>query len=143
RTQPPRPPSSLSSCAALRPSTPRAVAARREVGDHLGMRYGIVVTSGDPRLAARLAAEAEGAGWDGVSTFDAIAIGADPMYDPWVVLAAMAMRTARVRLGAIVFAPARRRPWKLAREAISLDVLSGGRLVLPVGLGTLDDAGFG
>jgi alkanesulfonate monooxygenase SsuD/methylene tetrahydromethanopterin reductase-like flavin-dependent oxidoreductase (luciferase family) len=49
----------------------------------------------------------------------------------------------RVRLGAIVFAPARRRPWKLAREAISLDVLSGGRLVLPVGLGTLDDAGFG
>ena len=42
-----------------------------------------------------------------------------------------------------MFAPARRRPWKLAREAVSLDVLSGGRLVLPVGLGTLDDAGFG
>ena len=107
------------------------------------MRYGIVVTSGDPRLAADLAAEAEDAGWDGVFTYDAIAIGADPMYDPWIVLAAMAMRTRRVRLGAIVFAPARRRPWKLAREAISLDVLSGGRLVLPVGLGTLDDAGFG
>ena len=47
------------------------------------------------------------------------------------------------RLGAIVFAPARRRPWKLAREAVSLDVLSNGRLVLPVGLGALDDAGFG
>ena len=107
------------------------------------MRYGIVLTTGDPRLAADLAAEAEDAGWDGVFTFDAIAIGADPMYDPWIVLAAMAMRTRRVRLGAIVFAPARRRPWKLAREAVSLDVLSGGRLVLPVGLGTLDDAGFG
>ena len=65
------------------------------------------------------------------------------MYDPWIMLAAMAMRTQRVRLGAIVFAPARRRPWKLAREAVTLDVLSGGRLVLPVGLGTLDDAGFG
>jgi alkanesulfonate monooxygenase SsuD/methylene tetrahydromethanopterin reductase-like flavin-dependent oxidoreductase (luciferase family) len=107
------------------------------------MRYGIVLTTGDPRLAADLAAEAEDAGWDGVFTFDAIAIGPDPMYDPWIVLAAMAMRTQRVRLGAIVFAPARRRPWKLAREAVSLDVLSGGRLVLPVGLGTLDDAGFG
>jgi alkanesulfonate monooxygenase SsuD/methylene tetrahydromethanopterin reductase-like flavin-dependent oxidoreductase (luciferase family) len=107
------------------------------------MRYGIVLTTGDPRLAADLAAEAEDAGWDGVFWFDAIAIGPDPMYDPWIVLAAMAMRTQRVRLGAIVFAPARRRPWKLAREAVSLDVLSGGRLVLPVGLGTLDDAGFG
>ena len=107
------------------------------------MRYGIVITTGDPRLAADLAAQAEDAGWDGVFTFDAIAIGPVPMYDPWVVLAAMAMRTDRVTLGAIVFAPARRRPWTLAREAVSLDVLSGGRLVLPVGLGTLDDAGFG
>ena len=107
------------------------------------MHYGIVLTTGDPRMTADLAAEAEAAGWDGVFTFDAIAIGPVPMYDPWVVLAAMAVRTERVTLGAIVFAPARRRPWKLAREAVSLDVLSNGRLVLPVGLGTLDDAGFG
>lgn len=107
------------------------------------MRYGIVLTTGDPRMAAELAAEAEEAGWDGVFTFDAIAIGPVPMYDPWIVLAAMAMRTRRVTLGAMVFAPVRRRPWKLAREAISLDILSDGRLVLPVGLGALDDAGFG
>jgi alkanesulfonate monooxygenase SsuD/methylene tetrahydromethanopterin reductase-like flavin-dependent oxidoreductase (luciferase family) len=107
------------------------------------MRYGIVITAGDPRLAADLAARAEDAGWDGVFTFDGMAIGPVPLYDPWVTLSAMAMRTERVTLGAIVFAPARRRPWKLAREAVSLDVLSGGRLVLPVGLGTLDDAGFG
>jgi alkanesulfonate monooxygenase SsuD/methylene tetrahydromethanopterin reductase-like flavin-dependent oxidoreductase (luciferase family) len=107
------------------------------------MQYGVIVTTGDPRAAAELAALAEGVGWDGVFTYDAIAIGRSPMYDPWVVLAAMAMRTERVRLGAIVFAPARRRPWKLAREAASLDVLSGGRLVLPVGLGAVDDAGFG
>jgi alkanesulfonate monooxygenase SsuD/methylene tetrahydromethanopterin reductase-like flavin-dependent oxidoreductase (luciferase family) len=38
--------------------------------------------------------------------------------------------------------PARRRPWKRAREAVALDHLSGGRLVLPVGLGALDDGGF-
>lgn len=107
------------------------------------MRYGVIVTSGDPRAAAELAALAEEAGWDGVFTYDAIAIGDEPMYDPWVLLAAMAMRTSRVRLGAIVFAPTRRRPWKMAREAATLDILSGGRLVLPVGLGALDDAAFG
>ncbi len=107
------------------------------------MQYGVIVTTGDPRGQAELAAEAERAGWDGVFTYDAIAIGDGAMYDPWVLLAAMAMRTERVRLGALVFAPARRRPWKLAREAATLDVLSGGRLVLPVGLGALDDQGFG
>lgn len=107
------------------------------------MQFGVIVTTGDPRAAADLAALAEEAGWDGVFTYDAIAIGDQAMYDPWVLLAAMAMRTARVRLGAVVFAPARRRPWKLAREATTLDILSGGRLVLPVGLGALDDAGFG
>ncbi|HEY3336176.1 MAG TPA: LLM class flavin-dependent oxidoreductase, partial [Candidatus Limnocylindrales bacterium] len=107
------------------------------------MDYGIVITGGDPRAQAELAADAEAAGWDGVFTYDAIAIGADDMYDPWIVLSAMAMRTERVRLGALVFAPSRRRPWKLAREAMTLDRLSGGRLVLPVGLGTLDDQGFG
>ena len=39
--------------------------------------------------------------------------------------------------------PARRRPWKLAREAMSVDVVSGGRLVLPIGLGAIDDGAFG
>ncbi|MGH2464413.1 MAG: LLM class flavin-dependent oxidoreductase [Candidatus Limnocylindrales bacterium] len=107
------------------------------------MRYWIIITIGDPATVADLAAEAEAAGWDGVFYFDAIAIGSMELYDPWVVLAAIAQRTRRVRIGAIVTPPARRRPWKLAREAMTLDRLSGGRLVLPVGLGVLDDAGFG
>jgi alkanesulfonate monooxygenase SsuD/methylene tetrahydromethanopterin reductase-like flavin-dependent oxidoreductase (luciferase family) len=106
------------------------------------MRFGFVITTGDPRTIADLAAEAEDAGWDGAFYYDAIAIGDAPMYDPWVVMAAMAMRTERVRLGAIVTPPSRRRPWKLAREAMTLDRLSNGRLILPVGLGALDDAGF-
>ena len=42
-------------------------------------------------------------------------------YDPWVMMAAMAMETKRVRLGAILTPPARRRPWKLARETMTLD----------------------
>ena len=107
------------------------------------MLYGVIVTAGDPRVAAELAAEAEEAGWDGVFSWDGVAIGAMDTYDPWVVMAAMAMRTERVRLGAILTPPSRRRPWKLAREAMTLDRLSGGRLVLPVGLGAIDDAAFG
>ncbi len=107
------------------------------------MQHGIILTAGDPREAAALAACAEAAGWDGVFTWDGVAIGPGDTYDPWVLLAAVAMRTERVRLGPIVTPPARRRPWKLARETMTLDRLSGGRLVLPVGLGALDDAAFG
>jgi alkanesulfonate monooxygenase SsuD/methylene tetrahydromethanopterin reductase-like flavin-dependent oxidoreductase (luciferase family) len=109
----------------------------------MGIKLGIIVTAGDPRTAADLAALAEGHGWDGVYTWDGVAIGSMDTYDPWVVMAAMAMRTERVTLGAIVTPPARRRPWKLAREAMTLDRLSNGRLVLPVGLGTTDDGAFG
>jgi alkanesulfonate monooxygenase SsuD/methylene tetrahydromethanopterin reductase-like flavin-dependent oxidoreductase (luciferase family) len=107
------------------------------------VQYGVIVTGGDPLEQAGLAATAEAAGWDGVFTYDAIAIGDGEMYDPWVLLTAMAMRTTRVRLGAMVFAPSRRRPWTLAREATTLDHVSDGRLILPVGLGALDDQGFG
>ncbi|HET7095553.1 MAG TPA: LLM class flavin-dependent oxidoreductase [Thermomicrobiales bacterium] len=107
------------------------------------MHYGFIITAGDPRTAADLAHEAEAAGWDGVFTWDGIAIGDMPSYDPWVTMAAMAMRTERVRLGAILTPPSRRRPWKLARETMTLDHLSNGRLIVPVGLGALDDAGFG
>jgi alkanesulfonate monooxygenase SsuD/methylene tetrahydromethanopterin reductase-like flavin-dependent oxidoreductase (luciferase family) len=107
------------------------------------VRYGFIVTTGDPRTVAELAAEAEAAGWDGVFYWDGVAIAEIEIYDPWVVMAAMAMRTERVRLGAIVTPPSRRRPWKLARETMTLDRLSNGRLVLPVGLGALDDGAFG
>jgi alkanesulfonate monooxygenase SsuD/methylene tetrahydromethanopterin reductase-like flavin-dependent oxidoreductase (luciferase family) len=106
------------------------------------MRYGFIVPKGDPRTVVRLAREAEEAGWDGVFYWDGICVGEMETYDPWVVMAAMAMETNRVRLGAILTPPARRRPWKLARETMTLDHLSDGRLVLPVGLGALDDGGF-
>jgi alkanesulfonate monooxygenase SsuD/methylene tetrahydromethanopterin reductase-like flavin-dependent oxidoreductase (luciferase family) len=107
------------------------------------VRYGFIIPGGDPLTVADLAGEAEAAGWDGVFYWDGIHLG-DTMevYDPWVVMAAMAMKTGRVRLGAVLTPPARRRPWKLARETMTLDHLSGGRLVLPVGLGALDDGGF-
>jgi alkanesulfonate monooxygenase SsuD/methylene tetrahydromethanopterin reductase-like flavin-dependent oxidoreductase (luciferase family) len=107
------------------------------------MKYGFIIPGGDIQTVAELAAEGEAAGWDGMFYWDGIYIKeAGPMYDPWVTMAAMALRTTRVRLGAIVSPLSRRRPWKAARETVSLDHLSGGRLVVPVGLGALDDGGF-
>ena len=106
------------------------------------MRYGFVIPAGGPREVAELAGEIEESGWDGAFYWDGICIGTMDTYDPWVVMAAMAMRTERVRIGAMLTPPARRRPWKLARETMTLDHLSGGRLVLPVGLGATDDGGF-
>lgn len=108
------------------------------------MRYGFIIPGGDLGTVLDLTVAAEEAGWDGVFYWDGIYIeGAGPMYDPWVVMAGMALRTSRVRIGAMLTPVPRRRPWKLARETVTLDHLSHGRLILPVGLGALDDGGFG
>jgi len=58
-----------------------------------------------------------------------------PFVDPWVALTAAAMTTEHIRLGTTVTPLPRRRPAKLARETASVDVLSGGRLLLGVGIG--------
>ena len=105
----------------------------------------------DPRILADLAVVAEAAGWDAILLEDYVvytngtyhSTPGFPTHDPWVALAAMAMRTERVRLGTSVTPLPRRRPWKLAREAVSLDHLSQGRLVLGVGLGDVGEPGFG
>jgi hypothetical protein len=112
------------------------------------MRYGFVIPGGDVHEVIALAREAESAGWDGIFIPDCIAIDSAldpdaPGFDPWVTLAAIATQTERVRLGTMITPLSRRRPWKLARETATLDRLSRGRLVLPVGLGALDDGGFG
>ena len=112
------------------------------------MNYGFILyTGGDIHTLPALAAEAEETGWDGVFYWDGIyldrhAEAGDHVYDPWVVLAAFAMRTERVRIGALLTPLPRRRPWKVARESVSVDHLSRGRLVLPVGMGFLPDGGF-
>jgi hypothetical protein len=105
------------------------------------MRFGVHVPNfgdfSDPRALAELAHDAEAAGWDGFFLWDHILYAATKraVVDPWIALAAIAMRTERIRFGPLVTAPPRRRPWKLARETVSLDHLSGGRLILGVGLG--------
>jgi alkanesulfonate monooxygenase SsuD/methylene tetrahydromethanopterin reductase-like flavin-dependent oxidoreductase (luciferase family) len=88
-----------------------------------------------PRRLAELAREAEDAGWDGFFLWDHVLAWPMPMVDPWVALTAIAMSTQRMRIGPIVTPLPRRRPVKLAREAVSLDHLSEGRLILGVGIG--------
>jgi alkanesulfonate monooxygenase SsuD/methylene tetrahydromethanopterin reductase-like flavin-dependent oxidoreductase (luciferase family) len=92
----------------------------------------------DPAAVARLTAEAEAAGWDGVFVWDHIAYRepVTEVADPWVVLAAMAAATERVRLGPLVTPLARRRPVTVVRQTVSLDQLSAGRLTFGVGLGS-------
>ena len=92
----------------------------------------------DPAVVVRIAGEAERRGWDGVFLWDhMIRPPGDPqeVADPWILLAAIAVSTTRVRLGTMVTPLARRRPQKVARETVTLDRLSGGRLVLGIGLG--------
>jgi alkanesulfonate monooxygenase SsuD/methylene tetrahydromethanopterin reductase-like flavin-dependent oxidoreductase (luciferase family) len=90
----------------------------------------------DPRLLAQLAHEAEDAGWDAFFLWDHIQVGwPDAVADPWIALAAIAIATSRILIGPIVTPLYRRHPWKVARETVTLDHLSGGRVVLGVGLG--------
>jgi alkanesulfonate monooxygenase SsuD/methylene tetrahydromethanopterin reductase-like flavin-dependent oxidoreductase (luciferase family) len=92
----------------------------------------------DPNTLAELAESAEGHGWDGFFVWDHVRYRAPvrAVADPWVALAAVAAATDRIRLGPLVTPLARRRVQKLARETVTLDHLSRGRLVLGVGLGS-------
>jgi alkanesulfonate monooxygenase SsuD/methylene tetrahydromethanopterin reductase-like flavin-dependent oxidoreductase (luciferase family) len=92
----------------------------------------------EPALVAELAARAERRGWDGFFVWDHVAYRepVEAIADPWITLAAVATSTERVVIGPLVTPLPRRRPHQLARESVTLDRLSGGRLVLGVGLGS-------
>lgn len=108
------------------------------------MRYGLDLSAvgpcGEPGTMTELARLAEESGWDGIFLEDYVFFHDPvvPAYDPWVTLSAIAVATSKLVLGTAVTPVARRRVWKLAAETMTLDRLSGGRLVLGVGLG---DAG--
>jgi alkanesulfonate monooxygenase SsuD/methylene tetrahydromethanopterin reductase-like flavin-dependent oxidoreductase (luciferase family) len=110
------------------------------------MRYAINVPNiGELDRLVALGVAADEAGWDGFFVWDQMRLMTDvpvTVFDPWIVLAAVASRTQRIRLGTMITPLARRRPWKLARETVSLDHLSRGRLILGVGLGYPPDADF-
>lgn len=106
------------------------------------MRFGLTVPTtgllGYPQALVRLACAAEASGWDGFFIWDIVggeSTHPTPVVDPWIALAAIAAATERIRIGALVTPLPRRRPWKMARETASLDHLSGGRLIMGVGIG--------
>jgi probable F420-dependent oxidoreductase len=99
----------------------------------------------NPATIVALAEDAEAAGWDGFFIWDHINPFGEmpvPMADPWVLLAAVAQATERIKLGTAVTPVPRRRPWVLARQTATLDCLSGGRLMLGVGLGEPGETEF-
>jgi alkanesulfonate monooxygenase SsuD/methylene tetrahydromethanopterin reductase-like flavin-dependent oxidoreductase (luciferase family) len=99
-----------------------------------GIRHGAVLPGGTAPEQLEQAELAERAGWDGVFSWET-GYGVDP----WTLLAAIAARTTRVRLGTILTPLPFRRPWKLASQVATLDQLSGGRAVVAVGVGAMDD----
>lgn len=106
------------------------------------MRYSVEVPNiGDfaaPEVFAEVARRAEEAGWDALLVWDHVAGEKDlrwEMADPWILLAAAALATSRIRLGTAITPVARRRPSKLAREVATLDRLADGRMILGAGLG--------
>lgn len=113
------------------------------------MRYAINVPNfgeyADPETFVGIARDAEAAGWDALFVWDHILIDPDwnvPIADPWILLAAAATVTERIRLGPMVTPLPRRRPWVVARQTVTLDHLSGGRLTMGVGLGAPPEAEF-
>jgi probable F420-dependent oxidoreductase len=104
------------------------------------MHYGIeVVTLGnyaDPHLVVQLAQAAEAAGWEGLFIWDHLGFtwGA-PSGDPWIILAAAAQATHRLKLGTSVMPLPRRRPYVVANAVATLDLLSEGRVIFGAGLG--------
>jgi alkanesulfonate monooxygenase SsuD/methylene tetrahydromethanopterin reductase-like flavin-dependent oxidoreductase (luciferase family) len=97
------------------------------------IRCGVVLPGGTAPEQLELAVLAERSGWDGVFAWEA-AYGVDA----WSLLAAMAVRTSRVRLGTMLTPLPWRRPWKVASQVATVDQLSSGRAILAVGTGATE-----
>jgi len=100
----------------------------------------------DAQALVDLASRAEEAGIDSVWVHDHVfnvghvfdRIGGKPYYEPLTLLSFVAARTRRVRLGTSVLVLPYHNPVRLAKAAATLDVLSGGRLIMGVGVGLIE-----
>jgi probable F420-dependent oxidoreductase len=101
----------------------------------------------DAQAMVGLAERAEALGFDSVWVHDHVfnvghvfdRIGGRPYYEPLTLLSFVAARTTRVRLGTSVLVLPYHNPIRLAKAAATLDVLSGGRLILGVGVGAIEN----
>jgi alkanesulfonate monooxygenase SsuD/methylene tetrahydromethanopterin reductase-like flavin-dependent oxidoreductase (luciferase family) len=113
------------------------------------LRRGIAVPNfgDDPAELIELGVATERAGFDGYFLWDHIVFSnsgdGPPILDPWLVLGVVAAKTSRIKLGTMVTPVPRRRPWQLARQTTTLDRLSGGRVILGVGIGSPGYGDFG
>jgi alkanesulfonate monooxygenase SsuD/methylene tetrahydromethanopterin reductase-like flavin-dependent oxidoreductase (luciferase family) len=118
-------------------------------GQLCGLKHGIAAPNfrADPADLIELGVAAEQAGFDGYFLWDHIVFSnkgdGPPVQDPWSVLAVVAARTSRITIGTVVTPVPRRRPWQLARQTTTLDLLSNGRVVLGVGIGSPAYGDFG
>ena len=100
----------------------------------------------DAQALVDLAVRAEELGFDSVWVHDHVfnvghvldRIGGKPYYEPLTLLSFVAARTRRIRLGTSVLVLPYHNPIRLAKTAATLDVLSGGRLILGVGVGSIE-----
>lgn len=100
----------------------------------------------DAQALVGLAVRTEELGFDSVWVHDHVfnvghvfdRIGGRPYYEPLTLLSFVAARTTRVRLGTSVLVLPYHNPIRLAKTAATLDVLSGGRLILGVGVGSIE-----
>ncbi|MGH2758605.1 MAG: LLM class flavin-dependent oxidoreductase, partial [Actinomycetota bacterium] len=114
------------------------------------MKFGVTLPNlgvgDDPSVIVDLAVEAEAAGWDGVFVWDTpyasdVEDAVQETFDAWSLMTAIALRTEHVQIGTMITPLAWRRPWEVARQAMTLDRLSKGRFVLSVGLGWVPKEG--
>jgi alkanesulfonate monooxygenase SsuD/methylene tetrahydromethanopterin reductase-like flavin-dependent oxidoreductase (luciferase family) len=111
------------------------------------MRFGLTFPNfgeyAEPALTVELSRAAEAAGWDGFFVWDHIVVADGfPVADPWVLLGAIGQATESIKIGPMVAALPRHRPWVLARQAVTIDRLTGGRMILGVGIGYPSDMEF-
>lgn len=114
------------------------------------MKFGMSLSNNqgieDVQDIVRLAVRAEALGLDSVWASDHVfnvsyvleRIGKRPYYDPLTILTYVAAKTERIALGTSVLVLPYHQPMRLAKTAATLDVMSGGRLLLGVGVGVIE-----
>lgn len=104
----------------------------------MSLRVGVLVVQNLPwpQWRSRVQ-EVEALGYDGVYVWDHLVHRTqeptDPLHDGLTLLAAAAAVTTRVRLGTLVASPTIRHPVLLAKQAMTIDQVSGGRMELGIG----------